>query len=80
MHLGLIQVVNADTPRLEWALQANDLIWDALRGQTGGDPAPWLRYRSPEGLAELSALILKKLKQDAEEIVDSVVAEEAGKK
>src|SRR5438128_1855830 len=31
-ELGLVQAVNPDAPRLEWALQTPGPVWDALRG------------------------------------------------
>ncbi len=56
--LGLIQVVNPEAPRVEWALQVPGLLWDALRGEVHDAPAPWLRYRPAEVLTPLAELIV----------------------
>jgi hypothetical protein len=58
LALDLLQVVNPEAPRLEWALQAHPLIWDALRGDLVADLAPWARYQPPELLVALDRLIL----------------------
>ena len=56
--LGLIQVVNPDAPRIEWALQLPTLLWDALRGEVHEALAPWLRYVPPSQLLTSDGLIL----------------------
>src|SRR5690242_8189254 len=38
---GLVQVVNLDAPRTEWALQPPAPVWDALRGEVHEAPAAW---------------------------------------
>jgi len=38
-ELGLVQAVNPDAPRMEWALQTPGAVWDALRGDASGTPA-----------------------------------------
>ena len=55
---GLLQVVNPDAPRLEWALQPSGPMWDALRGEAHEWPTPWARYRLPAELTELDELII----------------------
>ena len=55
---GLVQFLNCDAPRAEWALQAQPALWDALRGETTQAPAPWARYKAPHELAELNELVL----------------------
>ena len=57
-ELGLVQVVNPDAPRLEWTLQTPGAVWDALRGDASGTPAPWARYRAPQALPNLDDLII----------------------
>ncbi|WP_437576628.1 ATP-binding protein [Sorangium sp. So ce887] len=57
-ELGLVQVVNPEAPRIEWALHAPSLLWDAIRGETPEAPAPQLRYRALDTLPPLRALIL----------------------
>jgi hypothetical protein len=55
---GLVRVVNAEAPRLEWALEVAGPLWDALRGDRNETPATWLRYRAPADLPTLNDLIL----------------------
>ncbi|HEX6186420.1 MAG TPA: ATP-binding protein [Pyrinomonadaceae bacterium] len=57
-ELGLVQVLNRDAPRVEWALQVPGLLWDALRGETHERLAPWARYRTPEELLTADELIV----------------------
>ena len=54
----MVQVVNPDAPRLEWALQVQPLLWDALRGEPPAELAPWARYQPPESLVALEQLIV----------------------
>jgi hypothetical protein len=55
---GLLEVVNPDAPRSEWALQPPALLWDAIRGDLGGAAAPWARFLPPEQLPALDDLVL----------------------
>lgn len=57
-ELGLVRVVNAEAPRLEWALEVVSPLWDALRGEQNEAPAPWLRYQPLKKLPDLAELIL----------------------
>jgi hypothetical protein len=57
-ELGLVQAVNPDAPRLEWALQTPGPIWDALRGDAAATPTPWARYRPADTFADLDDLIV----------------------
>jgi hypothetical protein len=57
-ELGMIKPVNPEAPRVEWALQIPEPLWDAIRGEKIARPAAWARYREPGQLAELSELIL----------------------
>jgi DNA replication protein DnaC len=42
--IGVVQVVNTDAPRSQWALQVPGPIWDAARGECSTTLASWLRY------------------------------------
>ncbi len=64
LDLGLIQVCNPDAPRMEWALQPNLLLWDALRGERAEKPAAWLRYDESLPGAEAPQLILPSAVQE----------------
>jgi hypothetical protein len=57
-ELGLVRVVNPDSPRLEWALEVSSTLWDALRGEQNEVPGPGFRYRRPNELATMDDLIL----------------------
>ena len=56
--LGLIQPVNPEAARLEWAMQPPTILWDALRGEKPDRIANWARYRPPDELADRCDLIL----------------------
>jgi hypothetical protein len=57
-ELGLVEVVNPDAPRLDWALQVHGFVWDALRGETAAQPIPGVTFRPHDALAGIGALIL----------------------
>src|SRR5262245_14191761 len=56
--LGLVQVINPDTPRIEWALQSPGLLWDALRGEVHEALASWACYHPPTQLVALDELLI----------------------
>jgi hypothetical protein len=56
--LGLVQVVNPEAPRLEWALQVPGLIWDALGGKRSEEISTWATYHEHACLQSLDDLIL----------------------
>jgi hypothetical protein len=49
-ELGLVEVMNRDAPRGEWALHVPGPLWDALRGETPETLTPWMRHHSREQL------------------------------
>jgi ATPase family protein associated with various cellular activities (AAA) len=57
-ELGLVRVVNPESPRLEWALEVPSALWDAMRGEQNEVPGPGLRYRPPAELAAMDDLVL----------------------
>ena len=57
-ELGLVRVVNPESPRLEWALEVPSALWDALRGEQNEIPGPGMRYRKPVELSAMDDLIL----------------------
>jgi len=57
-ELGLVRVVNPESPRLEWALEVPSALWDALRGDQNEIPGPGMRYRRPSELSTMDDLIL----------------------
>ena len=57
-ELGLVRVVNPESPRLEWALEVPSALWDALRGEQNEIPGPGLHYRRPSELSTMDDLIL----------------------
>jgi hypothetical protein len=57
-EMGLVRVVNPESPRLEWALEVPSALWDALRGEQNEVPGPGMRYRKPSELAAMDDLVL----------------------
>jgi hypothetical protein len=57
-ELGLVEVINPEAPRPEWAFQPAGILWDALRGERRTDLASWCRYRPPEDLPLFEELVL----------------------
>jgi hypothetical protein len=57
-ELGLVRVVNPESPRLEWALEVPSALWDALRGEQNEIPGSGMRYRQPSELSQMDDLIL----------------------
>ena len=77
--LGLVQVVNLEAPRSEWALQAPALLWDVLRGETHEKLTPWARYHVPERLLAVDEFIVPEaLRQSLETIPALLASGEAG--
>jgi hypothetical protein len=76
-ELGLVQVVNPEAPRLEWALQPVGVVWDALRGGASQPPAPWLRYRAASDLIAGAGLILSPALQQRLKNIRALLANRA---
>jgi hypothetical protein len=55
---GVIQVLNADAPRLQWLFQSPPAVWDALRDEMPEVPAPAIRFSKREALPSIGDLIL----------------------
>lgn len=55
---GLVQVLNADAPRLQWVFQSPPAVWDAVRGEMPPMPTPWLTFTPHSELPSLDDLIL----------------------
>ena len=58
MDLGLIQPVNPEASRLEWAIEPMPILWDALRGEKPARIANWGVYRPLEELTEAGDLVI----------------------
>jgi len=58
LDIGLLETVNPDAPRGDWALQVPPLVWDAARGELDGLLADWAAYRPPESLPSTTSLIV----------------------
>src|ERR1044071_9311157 len=50
LDCGLIAILNADAPRLQWIFQTPPGIWDALRGESAAHPTPWMELRDVRAL------------------------------
>lgn len=55
---GLVQVINADAPRLQWIFQTPPAVWDALRGEMPPLPAPWLAFTPVDQLPSREKLVV----------------------
>ena len=73
-ELGLVQVINPDAPRIEWALQVPALLWDAMRGERLQQPAPWARYHEPQHLTSCDELIVPEGLRQSLAAIPSVLA------
>lgn len=71
---GLVRVVNAEAPRLEWALEVAGPLWDTLRGEQNEAPAPWLRYQPAATLPTLVDLILPAELQEQLRLIPALLA------
>ncbi len=56
--LGLIEPVDTTLPRLQWAFQVNQAVWDVLRGDVRPRPTPWLRFHRPDTLPEAHSIVM----------------------
>jgi len=57
-NLGLVQVVNQDSPRIQWAFEAVPVVWDVLRGETSLGGMSGIEFRPASSLPVLEGLIL----------------------
>ena len=64
VELGLVDVPNVDSPRLEWTLHIPAPVWDAFRGDPHPRPAPGLRFVPRFELTPLGDVILSSDLQD----------------
>lgn len=55
---GVVQIINADSPRSQQMLQVPAPIWAAARGETYEQLTTWAQYCPPERLAALTQLIV----------------------
>ena len=75
--LGLLRIVNADAPRVQWSLEAPHPVWDVLRGDVHDRVVPWARYRPSTALAAFDDLILPSaLRERLRRVVDLLRAGE----
>jgi hypothetical protein len=58
LRCGLLELLNADAPRAEWALRPPALLWDLLTGQANPNPAPWCHLRPATASPAIAELIL----------------------
>ena len=72
--LGLVQVMNPDEPRLEWALQPATVVWDALRGERSATIAPWARLTPHADLRGRQELILPSETRDKLRAISALLA------
>jgi len=73
-ELGLVRIVNPESPRMEHVLEVAGPLWDALRGEQNETPASWLRYRQLPELASLDDLILPDELRDQLKLIPDLLA------
>lgn len=56
--LGLINIVNPESPRILWAFEPTPLVWDVLRGESAITGSMGLELRASHDLPELADLVL----------------------
>jgi ATPase family associated with various cellular activities (AAA) len=71
---GLVEVVNPESPRAEWALRVPAPLWDALRGQFHETPAPWARYHPPASLTAIEDLVVSDATRSSLETVAALLS------
>ena len=54
----LVEVLNPDAPRGDWALRVPSLVWNAVRGECGAEPISGVHLHNRQGFGRLSELIL----------------------
>jgi len=70
---GLIQVINADAPRLQWVFQTPPAVWDALRGEMPPLPAPWLTFTAADELPSRGDLVIPEALRRAVDSIPSLI-------
>lgn len=75
LAMGLVQVVNPDAPRMNWALQCPSLLWDALRGETPTHLAGWAHFRPSAQLLGIDELILDEETRQQLETIPALLAQ-----
>lgn len=56
--LNLINIINPESPRLQWAYEPNALLWDVLRGELDIGGSSCFSFRPPGKLPLLDGLVL----------------------
>jgi hypothetical protein len=59
LEQGLIHVVNADAPRLQWMFQSPPAVWDALRGEPSAAAMTGATLTPPHELPAFHELVLR---------------------
>jgi len=73
-NLGLIQVVNQDSPRIQWALEVVPQVWDVLRGEKSVAGVNGLEFRPADSLPVLDELILPPHIRAKAEVIPGLLA------
>jgi hypothetical protein len=71
---GLIQVVNAEAPRLQWVFQTLPAVWDALRGEMQAAPVPGLTFRPADDAPRLGGLVSEPASHKAVAAIPALVS------
>lgn len=73
-ELGLVETLNVDAPRAEWAWLVPGPLWDVLRGEVHEALAPWLSYRPPAQLIAFDELVVTEEIRRQLETIPSLIA------
>ena len=75
LDLGLINVINPEMPRMQWAFEVSPLAWDVIRGEMPFSGSSWLKFHPANDAPQLAELVLPPdIKQKAEVIPTVLVS------
>jgi ATPase family protein associated with various cellular activities (AAA) len=72
--LGLINVINPEMPRMQWAFEVSPVAWDVIRGEMPFSGSSWGKFHPASDAPTLAELVLPPdIKQKAE-VIPTVLA------
>ncbi|RKH09351.1 ATP-binding protein [Corallococcus sp. CA053C] len=74
MELGLVEIINRDTPRSEWALHVPGPVWDALRGEAPETLTPWMKHHALATLERDEPLLVPETLHEAMERLPALLS------
>lgn len=58
LSLNLVEAMNMDAPRAEWALRVPEVLWDVIKGKLESHLDSWCQYHLPESFPVPGDLII----------------------